>query len=170
MKLSLCSCILHVSLVFIFPSFKSLRVMTKNKKIFRLAVLLSVLGIGALHIYSLSLEPKYMSIDEIGEDDLGSFVEIEGHIRDIYFTRNENIVLELVNIATGGNISIYIYVRNEDRLKFTELIPGAKVRVCGKVEEYGDSIEIKVDSINNLEILQSAEQNEVAICTLLKSP
>ena len=95
-----------------------------EKDIYRACIVLSIIGLGILHISHSYIEPDKVAINEIDETWMGNTVQVSGDVRDYHRTDNAafftvenssdsiNVVdFELRNVSdtatVTGNVDIY---------------------------------------------------------------
>lgn len=128
--------------------------MIERPKLLTIVIVFSLIGVIGLYLYSISLEPKRIAIKDIGEDDIGSLVEVEAYIKDSWVTQNNNLLITLIDYQTNHTLTVFVvsdvyeYLDNKE-----ELSPGAEIIVKGEVCEYEGELEIKVISIDGIEII-----------------
>jgi DNA/RNA endonuclease YhcR with UshA esterase domain len=126
----------------------------ERPKLLTIVIAFSLIGVIGLYLYSISLEPKRMAIKDIGEDDIGSLVEVEAYIEDLYVTKNNNLIITLIDRQTNHTLTVFVVSDVYENLNNKEeLTPGAEVIVKGEVCEYEGELEIKVTSSNGIRII-----------------
>ena len=128
--------------------------MIERPKLLTIVIAFSLIGVIGLYLYSISLEPKRMAIKDIGEEDIGSLVEVEAYIEDLYVTKNNNLIITLIDHQTNHTLTVFVVSDVYENLNNKEeLTPGAKIIVNGEVCEYEGELEIKVTSSNGIRII-----------------
>jgi len=97
-----------------------------------------------------------MAIKDIGEEDIGSLVEVEAYIEDLYVTKNNNLIITLIDNQTNHTLTVFVISDVYENLNNKEeLTSGAKIIVNGEVCEYEGELEIKVISSNGIRIIKA---------------
>jgi len=97
-----------------------------------------------------------MAIKDIGEEDIGSLVEVEAYIEDLYVTKNNNLIITLIDNQTNHTLTVFVVSDVYENLNNKEEItPGAKIIVKGEVCEYEGELEIKVTSTDGIKIIKT---------------
>ncbi len=131
--------------------------MIERPKLLTIVIVFSLIGVIGLYLYSISLEPKRMAIKDIGEDDIGSLVEVEAYIEDLYVTKNNNLIITLIDHQTNHTLTVFVISDVYEILaNKEELILGAEIIVKGEVCEYEGELEIKVTSTDGIKIINAA--------------
>lgn len=131
--------------------------MIERPKLLTIVIAFSLIGVIGLYLYSISLEPKRMAIKDIGEDDIGSLVEVEAYIKDLWITEYNNLIITLVDPQTNHTLTVFVVSDVYENLNNKEeLTPGAEIIVKGEVCEYEGKLEIKVTSTDGIKIINAA--------------
>ncbi|MBS3781268.1 MAG: hypothetical protein KGY66_00550 [Candidatus Thermoplasmatota archaeon] len=142
-----------------------------KQKILTFAVIFSIVGISTLYIFSAQNSTRKMNVSEIDEKLLGSRVRTEGVISDISWFS----YMFLFEIKEEGHEGSLTVVCERDVIegleeKSNEMIPGAKVMVEGKLEEYEGDMNLRIDSIGELSIQERAISNFTPLSEILENP
>jgi len=107
-----------------------------DKVLFRLSLLIAILGIATLLILSNYLSYKKITTKEVKDQPLLSKVEIEGKIKKIISYRDyQSLILQ----DKTGEISVFV--------EKTKLQENQSLIVRGSIKEYKDKYEIIPDKI-----------------------
>lgn len=109
--------------------------------LYKLSVLMSVLGLSLMYASSLYIEPPKVDIGSIDSSWNGRPVTVEGEIQR-YINASGNAFIDLGD--TTGNIAV---LKFEDA---PELSKGERIAVEGNVELYRGEIEIIADKIEKI--------------------
>lgn len=144
--------------------------MEKPKLVF-LVICISLVGIFGIYAYAVMIEEKTVPIADLGSKYIGSMVEVEGHIKEIKTWQDGDLSIILVDYESGKSVEVNVdsdAVKNLDHQD--KLIPGAKIRVSGLVEDYKGEILIHVMSSEGIELLQTAANNIIPLNVILERP
>jgi DNA/RNA endonuclease YhcR with UshA esterase domain len=136
-----------------------------------LVISFSLLGILGLYAYAVSIEAKTQSISDIDSKDLGSLVEVEGYIREVKMWQDGELNLVLVDYETGESIDVSVDAEAVQNLPDQEkMVPGAKVKVSGLVEDYKGNLLIHVLSSEGVKVIQQATTSIILLKDILERP
>jgi hypothetical protein len=142
-----------------------------SRKLLALSLAASMLSILALYAYAWTVNPRTVSIGEIGSDDVGSFVRTQGHVRKIASVGGGGFQIELVDYSDFAAMTVFIPGKIARAIEFMErIVPGAKLRVAGEVQEFGGEVEIAVSDASMVQLLAGAEENRLGLETLASNP
>jgi hypothetical protein len=88
-----------------------------------------------------------MAIKDIGEDDIGSLVEVEAYIKDLWITEYNNLIITLVDHQTNHTLTVFVV---------SDVYENLEIIVKGEVCEYEGKLEIKVTSTDGIKIINAA--------------
>ena len=105
-------------------------------KLLKIAIFTALIGLLLLFLINMFIDVKPTPVSKVDESYLGKTIKVEGLI-----TKKSNI----------GNFTMF-YVDNSS-LEFVvfskiDVSKGDKVSVTGKVEEYKDGIQVRVDKLS----------------------
>ncbi|MFB6208361.1 MAG: hypothetical protein ABEJ69_03355 [Candidatus Nanohaloarchaea archaeon] len=109
------------------------------RDIYRLSVVLAVIGLGLMSVAAVKMQPEEMSADDIDESMVGKPVKLNGTIHD-YYTDDETEFFELHD-ETGS-----IKVVNFDPRQRKGL--GHPITVTGEVSLYKGELEVVAREID----------------------
>lgn len=136
-----------------------------------LFALLSISGASIVYGYALSVKAKVYQIGELGAKDIGTIVSVNGHIKEMSVSQNNNVNLRLIDISNGAEILVFVPNRvYENFQNKADLLPGSEVKIEGYVEEYRGSLEIVVSGSDKIILLHEVKDNKISLQTLLESP
>ncbi len=142
-----------------------------TKKLIALVVSISLLGIFGLYAYAISIQAKTQSIADIDSKDLGSLVEVEGYIKDVKMWQDGELNLILVDYESGESIDVNVDAEAVQNLPDQEkMIPGARVKVSGLVEDYKGELLIHVMSSKGVKVIQQATSTTIPLNVILNRP
>ncbi len=145
--------------------------MIEKPKLLLLVMLISLSGIIGLYGYAVSIEAKTISIADLGAEDIGSLVEVEGYLKEVNAWDDGDLNLVLVDYDSGVTIDVNVDAEAVKNLKHQEkLIPGAKIQVNGLVEDYRGDLQINVRSSEGIKLLQTAQSNTFPLHVVLDRP
>lgn len=146
--------------------------MLDNRKLLALAITVSIIGVLALYFYASAITPKEMKIADVGDDDIGSLVTVNGTIRKAKLMDDGSASYEIIDLKTNASIVAYFNADAYGSWTSSEAwpVPGTMIQVTGTVEKYQEVYEIVVDSASDLLIVSYASENTQPIWLLLSSP
>lgn len=143
----------------------------ETRKLIALVISISLLGIFGLYAYAVSIEAKTQSIADIDSKDLGSLVEMEGYIREVKMWQDGDLNLVLVDYESGEFIDVNVDAEAVQNLPDQEkMVPGAKVKVSGLVEDYKGNLLIHVMSSEGVIVTQQATTSTLPLDVILERP
>lgn len=143
----------------------------EKPKLILLVILISLIGIFGIYAYAVMIEEKTVSIGDLGPKYIGSMVEVEGNIKEVKTWQDGDLSLILVDYESGKTVEVNVDSDAVENLDHQDkLIPGAKIRVSGLVEDYKGEILIHVMSSEGIELLQTAANNIIPLNVILKRP
>jgi len=145
--------------------------MIEKSKLLAIVIIVALVGVLGLYAYAVSIESKSMSISDLDSGDLGSMVEVEAHIKDVKVWSSGDLDLVLTDYDSGETINVKIDARATDNLNNPEkLVPGAKVRISGLLEDYNGELQIHVMSSEGITLLKTAQSNVLSLAVILDRP
>ena len=130
-----------------------------------------MLGTLALYGYSWTVSPRTIGISEIGSDDVGSYVRIDGHVRKTTAVAGGGLQVEMVDYSDFAAITVFVPGKIIGSIDFTEkIVPGCKLRVAGEVQEFGGEVEVAVSDASMVQLLAGAQDNRLGLDTLASNP
>jgi DNA/RNA endonuclease YhcR with UshA esterase domain len=145
--------------------------MIEKPKLLLLVILITLVGILGIYTYAVLIEAKTISISDLGSKHLGSLVEVEGYIKEVNEWQDGDLNLILVDYESGKTIDVNVDADATENLAHQEkLIPGAKIRVNGLVEDYKGDLFIHVMSSEGIELVQTTGKNLLPLDVILERP
>lgn len=145
--------------------------MIEKPKLLLIVILITLSGIIGIYAYAVLIEAKTVSISDLGSKHLGSLVEVEGHIKEVDMWQDGDLNLILVDYESGKSIDVIVDADVTENLAHQEkLIPGAKIRVNGLVEDYKGDLFIHVMSSESIKLVQTAGKNILTLDVILNRP
>jgi DNA/RNA endonuclease YhcR with UshA esterase domain len=145
--------------------------MIEKPKLLALVIIITLSGIISLYFYAVLIEAKTISIADLGPGHIGSLVEVEGHIKEVNAWQGGDLNFVLVDYESGKTVDVNVEVEAAENLDQQEkLIPGAKIRVSGLVEDYKGNLLINVRSSKGIRLLKTAKENNIPIDVILERP
>ena len=137
------------------------------RRLLALALALTFIGLLALYTYAAGLHPTPIRLEDIGGDDLGRYVEVAAHVRQVEGTSSGGVSLHLVDLASFATLRTFVaratWATVLDRMK---ILPGAGLLARGELQGFGEEVVLQVESPSNLVLLRTAEENRVPFQTL----
>jgi DNA/RNA endonuclease YhcR with UshA esterase domain len=143
----------------------------ETRKLIALVISFSLLGIFGLYAYAVSIEAKTQPIADIDSKDLGSLVEVEGYIKEVKMWQDGDLSLVLADYESGESIDVNVDAGAVQNLLDQEkMVPGAKVKVSGLVEDYKGELLIHVMSSEGVIVTQQASTITLPLNVILERP
>lgn len=145
--------------------------MIEKPKLLAIVIIITLAGIIGLYFYAVLIEAKTISIGDLNSGHIGSIVETEGHIKEVNAWKDGDLQFILVDYESGKSVDVNIDAEAAENLLHQEkLIPGAKIKVSGLVEDYKGNLLIHVRSSEGIKLLKTADENTLPIGVLLERP
>ncbi|UCE75332.1 MAG: hypothetical protein JSV56_06435 [Methanomassiliicoccales archaeon] len=145
--------------------------MIEKPKLLMLVVIITLSGILGIYAYAVLIEAKSVPISDLDSKHLGSLVEVEGHIKEVNWWSDGAMSMVLVDYDSGKTVEVNVDSDAATNLPHQEkLIPGAKIRVNGLVEDYKGELLIHVMSSEGIKLLQTALSNTHSLDVVLDRP
>lgn len=127
-----------------------------DKKIFKIALLSSLIGILGMLIFSSYIEPKEIKINEISRDNIGEKIAITGIVESIKESSNSKSSFITLNDGTS-KINIILFESTLTELKESGIelnsFKNQRVKVIGSITEYKSTIELILANSNSIKIV-----------------
>jgi DNA/RNA endonuclease YhcR with UshA esterase domain len=145
--------------------------MIEKPRLLFLVIVISMVGVIGLYAYAVSIESKSMSIGDLDSGDLGSMVEVEAHIKDVKAWSSGDLNMVLTDYDSGESLNVKIDARAAGNLNSPEkLVPGAKVRVSGLLEDYNGELQLHIMSSEGITLIRTAQNNVLSLAVILDRP
>jgi DNA/RNA endonuclease YhcR with UshA esterase domain len=145
--------------------------MIEKPKLLAMVIIITLAGIIGLYFYAVLIEAKTVPIADLGSGHIGSIVETEGHIKEVNAWQDGDLQFVLVDYDSGKSIDVNIDSDAAENLPHQEkLIPGAKIKVSGLVEDYKGNLLINVRSSEGIKLLKTADDNTLSLGIILERP
>ncbi len=143
--------------------------MDKNK-LMTLAVVISLAGTASLYLYTASRDTLRMNISDIDHRLVGTRVETEGIISSVRKLQT-SYLLSLLEEGCDTHLEAFVEGRVVEAMDDpVDMIPGARVRLRGILEDYEGKLSLRVSVPGELEILENAYSSFTHISVLLENP
>jgi DNA/RNA endonuclease YhcR with UshA esterase domain len=123
---------------------------------FKIALVLSILGIIGMIIFSGQLEPDELQIKEINPGMLDEEISVEGIVENLKESPNKHTYfLEIMDNTGKINVVIFekeVYDLEKNNLKMNNLIK-RRIKVLGTVTEYNGRLELILKDSKSLLIV-----------------
>ncbi len=132
--------------------------------------LLSLLGTSFLFLLSASQEPPEIDIVDIDDSYLDTVIITRGYVMDLrnYYGTSHVTVRDPEDT---DEIAVLIDPDVMEDIKDKEhVIPGATFSFQGRVEQYGSSIRLRVDSSNAVKLVEKTRSSFIPIDSILENP
>ena len=114
--------------------------------IFKVSIILSILGLAFLTVYSFSLEPIQTSIENISNKEIGSRISIEAKITKFQLKQNT-----LIFWITQNNKTIQGVKFNYSLEDLSLLQEKKQIIIIGTIQEYNKQLEIVAEKLERIE-------------------
>lgn len=120
-----------------------------DRRLFKLSLSLSVVGLILLGVGVSLREPRHTQIDSITVSDRGEIVRVTGIVEDVVFN-GEHLFFKLTD--GSGTIKVVVFENDLVRQDFygSELADGARVAVKGRIELYKGTLELVANRVTLL--------------------
>lgn len=128
----------------------------EDQKIFRIALITSVIGLVGMLYFADAIEPREIKIKEINRGMIDQDVSLEGVVQNVKKSSTSNTYfLELMDGT--GKITVILFENaaldlQQQNLSISNLY-GRRIRVTGKISEYKGQMEIILSSATSLKIM-----------------
>ena len=113
-----------------------------------------------LFVYSCSVSPRDARIGELGQDDIGAFVRIRGHVRSVTTVGSGGVRVDMLDYADYSSISAYLSAKVFHSLDYSANIkPGAFLELAGEVEVFNGRVEVSVQKGESVKLLARVDDN-----------
>ncbi|MCQ2976423.1 MAG: exodeoxyribonuclease VII large subunit [archaeon] len=125
-------------------------------KIFKMAFVVSIIGILGMLIFAGSIEPKEIFINEISRNNIGETVAVTGVIDSFKYSSSGSTCFLTLN---DGKSKISVIIFESTLAEFQDLgtdiesFKNHKVKLIGSITEYGSSMELILANANSLKLL-----------------
>lgn len=127
-----------------------------DDKIFKIALITSLIGVLGLIFTTPLIEMKEVSIDEIDRGMIDEQVSIEGVVEEVKTSSSGSSYFLTINDGTG-KITLIIFDSALQDLKESEIdikdFKDKRVKVSGTITEYKSSMEIILSNGNSIKII-----------------
>lgn len=127
-----------------------------DDKIFKIALITSLIGVLGLIFTTPLIEMKEVSIDEIDRGMIDEQVSIEGVVEEVKTSSSGSSYFLTINDGTG-KITLIIFESALQDLKESEIdikdFKDKRVKVSGTITEYKSSMEIILSNGNSIKII-----------------
>ena len=126
-----------------------------DNKIFKIALITTLVGLVGLMVFSTFISPKEVTIDEINKGMVEEQVTIIGIIESVEKSNSNSYFLK-INDGTG-KLSVIIFesttIELEELGTPPEIFLHEKVKITGTLTEYKSNMEIIISTGNSIKIL-----------------
>lgn len=126
-----------------------------DKKIFRIALITSLIGILGMLIFANYIDPNEIKIKDISRNNIGETVAITGVVEEVKESTSGKSTFLTINDGTK-KINVIIFESTIAELKDsgTDLkeFQNQKVKIIGSITEYKSSMELILANSNSIKI------------------
>ena len=120
-----------------------------------------------LYAYSCAVNPRDVKISDVGADDVGALVRIQGHVRSARTIGASGVKIDLLDVKDFATIPVYLPAKVVKSVTFLEeIVPGSRVSVAGEVQEFNGQVEVSVADASMIILLAGARENSLPLGTL----
>ncbi len=119
-----------------------------DKKIFKMALVTTIIGLAGIIILSGFVGPENISIDKIDKSRIDNRVEIEAKIVSVTQTKTNTTIIRLMDDTGSINLVIFPSLNFNQNLKTNQ-----QVRVIAKVTQYNSNLELILEESRNVIVL-----------------
>ncbi|MBI2971161.1 MAG: exodeoxyribonuclease VII large subunit [Candidatus Aenigmarchaeota archaeon] len=112
--------------------------MLSDSQVMKVSLVVSVVGLVALFLVTLDLEPNKVSLNEITDSMVGQRIQASGMIKALS-VKEGTVFFTLVN---GSELNIVVFEKDARRGKFNETTNGENVTVDGTLNFYRGELEL----------------------------
>lgn len=131
--------------------------MFPRRRIVAVCLALAILGLSALFLHARSITPRPMRIAEIGGDDLGAPVLVEGHVHRVRTTDEGNAAIVLMDYADFATVRVI--ARPHALADAARVAPGARIAVVGEVFGSRTSVQVFAEAAGSVTVLEPPSTN-----------
>ena len=117
-----------------------------ERTLLKLSITCSIIGIMMLYFVSQSYGPEEMKIGDIGKDDIGKIVSIEGQVVSKYYN-GRHMFLEVYDDTGKINAVIFEKTIDKKQIDHAKITEGSHIRIDGRINLYKRKLEIIGDDI-----------------------
>ncbi len=145
--------------------------MIDEEKILTLAVIISIVGISFLYVFSAQSGTPEIDLKDIDEDLLGSEIRTKGFITDMIWYE-QIVLIEISKREDERSLTIVTEREIIERLdnENKELYRGSKIEVRGEVQEYDGELQLRIDTIDALNVGENVFSKFTPLSDLLETP
>ena len=126
-----------------------------DEKIFKLALVTSLVGMMGMLFFFFFFEPKEIVVNEITRNNIGETVAVTGVIDSIKMSSSGKSCFLELNDGTG-KINVIIFestlVELQDAGNDLESFKGQRVKIVGSITEYKSSMELILSNSNSIKL------------------
>jgi DNA/RNA endonuclease YhcR with UshA esterase domain len=143
--------------------------MIDHKRLLVILVTLSLIGSLSLFFYSTTIKPDEFALSEITQEMAGSVVKTNGTISQARMQSDGSISMQLCDFQNATSITVYIPKDASTSIEKGNLTPGTVVWVIGEVTLYGQTLELVVNSPDDLSIISAATSQNFELWQIIES-
>lgn len=118
-----------------------------DKKIFRMSLVTSIIGLAGIMILSGYVSPENVTIDQIDKSMMDNRVEVNAEIVSIVHTKTNTKIIGLRDDTGSINLVIFPSLDFKENLRTNQ-----KIRVIAKVAQYNNDLELILEESKNMVI------------------
>lgn len=126
-----------------------------DTKIFKMAFVTALIGMIGMIVFTGTIEPKEIPINEITRNNIGETVAVSGVIESFKYSSSGTTCFLTLNDGKA-KINVIVFESTlaeiEDAGNDIESFKGHKVKVVGSITEYKSSMELILSNANSLKL------------------
>lgn len=131
--------------------------MFRRRRFVAVCLTFAFLGLALLFLHATSITPRTVRVSEIGADDHGTLVRVDGHVSDVRTTDAGNAAIVLMDYSDFATVRV---VARPRAIAEPDLVaPGASIRVVGAVFGSGGSLQVFSESLGSVSVLAPPSTN-----------
>ncbi len=135
------------------------------------AVVVALVGVLGLYAYATTLQGRQVRLGDVGGDDVGSLVRVEGLLKDSRTTSGGSLRWVVMDPEDYATLGVFLPREVVDGLADSAAyVPGASVALVGEVQEYRGAVELYVASPRDVRLLAPAPAGPVEVDVLARNP
>jgi len=143
--------------------------MIDNRKLLFTVTALALIGVTALFVYSTTIQPQAVSLDEIDNSLVGKVITTNGTITHARTLSDGSLSLEIASLNSNSVLEVYFPTSEFEGWSGGNLTPGTVIEVTGEVLLYQESLEISVSSAQDLRVIAEATESRYDLWVIMDS-
>lgn len=120
----------------------------QDEKIFRIAVLTTIIGLIGLILTSGLVNPEFLKIKNIDNSKMDNQVQIEGIVSSCIITKSGTQIIQISDDTGSINVVVFSSV-----ILDSSNFKNKEVKVVGKVTQYKGQLELILEDSRNFQVV-----------------